>query len=312
MINDIFILITSLFLLIKGATLATKYSGHLAENFNLSKYTISFIIVAVISIIPETFIAINSALVGNPSFGLATLFGGNIADLTLVFFIIIILSGRNNLKIESKILKNHTAYPFILLVPILLGLNGHFSRVEGLTLIIIGIIFYYIAFKNGDNQELLPIDKNNNKYKNSLLLVFSMIILLVGSHFTVTSAVGLAGYLKINSILIGMFIVGLGTVLPELFYSLKAVKKRDDSLAIGDILGTVLADSTIVIGILALIRPFNFPQKIVYITGVFMVTASFILFRFMKTDRVITKKEAYSLLIFWILFIIVEFLINTY
>ena len=312
MILNVFILTASLFLLIRGATLATKYSTYLAESFNLSKYTVSFIIVAVISIIPELFIVINSALVGNSSFGLATLFGSNVADLTLVFFVIIILSGRKNLKIESKILKNHATYPFILMIPIILGLNGNFSRVEGLVLIIIGIIFYYIAFKNSDTLEVFPTDKNKKKYKNFFLLLLSMMALLAGSYFVVNSAVNLANYLGINSILIGMLVVGLGTTLPELFYSLRAVKKNDDSLAVGDILGTVLADATIVIGVLALINPFSFSPKIVYVTGVFMIVASFILFYFMKTNKIITRKEAYMLFTFWVMFAVVEFLINLY
>lgn len=122
--------------MIKGATLATKYAFQLAKSFHLSKYTVGFIVVAIISLLPEAFISINAALKGMPSFGLATLFGTSIADMTLIFGLIVLLSGRS-LKVESKILKNHAVYPFMLLTPLVLGLNGHFSRPEGLALIII-------------------------------------------------------------------------------------------------------------------------------------------------------------------------------
>ena len=142
------------------------------------------------------------------------------------------------------------------------------------------------------------------------MLLFSMAILLAGAHFTVTSATSLANYFGVSPILIGMLIVGLGTTMPELFFSLKSVKKRDDSLAVGDILGTVLADATIVVGILALISPFSFPQKIIYITGMFMVTASFVLFRFMRSGRILSRKEAYMLVAFWLVFVLVEFIVN--
>jgi cation:H+ antiporter len=98
--------------------------------------------------------------------------------------------------------------------------------------------------------------------------------------------------------------------MPELFFSLKCVKKKDDSLAIGDLLGTVLADATIVVGILALISPFTFPIKIIYVTGVFMVIASFLLFFFMHTGRNISKKEGLWLFLFWISFVVAEFLAN--
>jgi cation:H+ antiporter len=308
MLENLLILIVSLFFVAKGATLATKYSVFLAESCRLSKYVIGFIIIAVISILPETFVAINSALEGEPALGLGTLFGGNVADLTLVFAIIIFFSGRG-IKIQSVILKNNIVYPLLLLVPIILGLNGHFSRMEGLALIVIGSIFYFLAFKNGVSC-LPPKNNLDNRFKNLLLLIFSMAILLIASHFTVLSAMNLAHDLGIKPILIGVFIVGLGTVIPELLFSLKAVKKHDDSLAVGDILGTVLADATIVVGILALLSPFYFPPKIIYVTGLFMVVASFLVTYFMHTGRIISKKESKLLFLFWLFFILMEFLIN--
>lgn len=308
MISNLFIFIAAFFMVIKGATLSTKYAARLAESFRLSKYTVGFIIIAVMSVLPETFISLNAAIKGIPSFGLGMLFGSNVADLTLVFAIIIFFAGRN-LKVESKILKNRAVYPFILILPLILGLNGNFSRLEGAALILAGGIFYYLALKKGTSGAI-DLNKSSDRYKNLLILLGSMAIMLIGSHFTVISAVALANYYLVNPILIGMLIVGLGTTMPELFFSLESVRKKDDSLAVGDILGTVLADATIVVGILALIAPFSFPQKIIYITGAFMVTASFILFRFMKSERILSKKEALMLFAFWLLFIIVEVFAN--
>lgn len=307
-INELFIFILALFMVIKGSMMATNYAGRLAESFGLSKYTIGFIVVAIVSILPETFIAINSAIQGIPSFGLGMLFGSNIADLTFVFAIIIFYAGRG-LKIESKILKNNAVYPAMLLLPLILGLNGHFSRPEGMALILAGAIFYYIALRDGVDPTATLID-GKDKHKSLAMLLFSMIVLLAGAHFTVTSATSIAGELGISPILIGMLIVGLGTTMPELFFSLQSVRKGDDSLAVGDILGTVLADATIVVGIIALINPFFFPQKIIYITGFFMVLASSILFRFMHSGHTLTRKEARMLLFFWIAFVLIEFMIN--
>ena len=120
---------------IKSADFAIHYSTRLAESFKLSKYIVGFLIVAVISILPETFISVTSALEGIPSFGLGTLFGSNVADLTLVFAIVVLFAGRS-LKIESKIIKNRYLHIGIMSIPIILGLNGYFSRWEGLFLII--------------------------------------------------------------------------------------------------------------------------------------------------------------------------------
>ena len=186
MINNLFIFIVSLFMVIKGATLATKHASKLAENFHLSKYTVGFIIIALISILPETFIAIDSAIEGVPEFGLGVLFGGNVADLTLVFAIIILFAGRG-LKIESKILKNNKIFPLLLLLPIILGINGNFSRIEGLALIVTGGIFYYMSLRDGTDGVLIR-NEEKSRFKSSVMLLFSMGLILVGSHFTVTSA----------------------------------------------------------------------------------------------------------------------------
>ncbi|MDD5040026.1 MAG: hypothetical protein PHY34_02655 [Patescibacteria group bacterium] len=322
MVAQLLLFIVSLLLVVQGATLATKYSAKLAENFHLSKYILGFIIVALISILPETFISINAAIEGTPAFGLGTLFGSNIADLTLVFAILIIYA-RRGIKIESKVLKDVRLYPFFLMLPLLFGLNGHFSRIEGAGLFIAGCLFYYLVFRNGldttveaaENEGAVKsiahfFTKHKNKLKHAALLLFAMALLLLGSHYTVTSATAIAQSLNVTPILIGMLVVSLGTTMPELFYSLKSVKRKDDGLAIGDILGSVLADATIVVGILSFISPFSFPVKIVYITGAFMVVASFILLYFMRSNHTISKKEGYGLLAFWVLYVVVEFFSN--
>ena len=305
MINNIFIFIVSLVMVVHGATMATKHAVSLAKLARLSKYTIGLIVVAVISILPETFISVNAALRGESAMGLGLLLGSNIADLTLIFALLVFTAGRS-LKIESKIIKNHVVYPFVLLLPIILGMNGNFSRLEGLALIIFGVVFYYTALR-GDSENI-PIKKSTfkDKAKNIFYLLLSMAMLLVGSHFTVTSAVDMAEFLNITPVLIGMLVVSLGTTLPEFIFSLKAVKQKNDSLAVGDVLGTVLADATIVVGILALIRPFSFPQQMVYVTGIFMVLSSIMLFYFMKSGRYLTKREAFLLFCFWVLFVLIE------
>lgn len=308
MIISIIIFILSLLLIIRGATLATKYSSRLAKNLKLKKHVVGFIIVAFISILPEMFISINSALNGIPEFGLGTLFGSNVADLTLIFGILILFDGYG-IKIKSNILKNVKIYPLFLLFPAILGLNGYYSRLDGLLLIIAGVTFYYIIFKNNKNTS--DIERGTSNWiKNLLMLILSMTILLLGANLVVTSATHVATQLKISPIIVGLIIVSLGTTMPELFYSIQAIKKKDDDLAIGDILGSVLADATIVVGILAFIDPFYFPIKIIYITCVFMIISSLVLLKFMHSGKILSKKEGYLLLVFWMCYIIIEFLIN--
>lgn len=309
MIDQFFIFIVAMFMVIKGATMATTNSVYLAESYRLSKYVVGFIIVAVISILPETIISLSAALEGVPAFGLGTLFGSNVADLTLVFATIILIADRG-IKVESKILKNRAIYPFLITLPLILGIDGSFSRPEGVALIVTGFIFYYVTLMDGVDDKV-PSRSIENRLKHGIGLVFSLVVLMIGAYFTVASAVNIANYLGINPVLVGILVVGLGTTIPELFFSLKALQRNDDSLAIGDLLGTVLADATIVVGLLALVSPFSFPVIIIYTSGFFMVVAAFLIFRFMHSGHYLSKKEAYLSIIFWVIFVLVEFLGNT-
>ena len=311
MILQILIFAVSIFLIIRGATLSTRFSGRIAKSFNLSNYAVGFLIVAVISIIPETFVAINSAISGVPSMGLGTIFGSNIADLTLVFAIVVLVAGRS-LKIESKILKSNLIYPFFFLIPIALGIDGAYNRGEGLCLIIAGVIFYYLAFhQSQEGEEKKSKIKFDKKIKKDILyFVLSLLVLLVGSHFIVESGVKIAEYLTISPAVIGLFFIGLGTVIPELLFSISAVKKDQDSLAIGDLLGTVLADATILVGLIAFIKPFEFPIKIIYIAGIFMFAAAFMLYYLMRSGKILSKREGYLLILFWLIFVLMEVTIH--
>lgn len=302
-----FLLLVSLFVVVKSANFSIRYATRLAESLNLPKYIIGFTVVAVISILPETFVAITSSIEGIPAFGLGTLFGSNIADLTLVFALVVFLSGRK-LKIESRLIKNRFLHIGAIAVPIILGLDGYYSRLDAAILILIGILFYCIILKK--NLYIAKTDREKFRFKNIIFLLLSMSGLLIGSHFTVKYGVNLAYALHISPVLVGMLVVGLGTTLPELFFSVKAAKHHHDDLALGDILGTVIADATIVVGIIALISPFFFNLRIIYVTGTFMFLAIFLLFIFMKSDRSLSYKEAGLLLIFYFVFVISEFIVN--
>ena len=306
---DLLLFCFSLFIVVKAADFAMQSADKLAKSLNLSKYLIGFLLVAIISVLPETFIALSSAYQALPAFGLGVLFGSNVADLTLVLVIIIFVSSRP-LKIESQLIKNSSWYLSVLAVPIIFGLNGYYSRGEGLFLVLIGLLFYFFLLK----KDHLNKQKIKGKFlaRNFIALLFFMAVLLVASNFTVKFGINLANDLKINPILIGMLFVGLGTTLPELFFSLKAVKNKHYSLAMGDVLGTVITDAVIVVGLLAVIRPFAFNQRLVYVTAMFMLTAAILLFYFMKSGRVVSRKEAWFLLFYYLLFILVEFSVAHY
>jgi cation:H+ antiporter len=302
-------LIIALAIVIKSAEYAIRYSTKIANNLKIPKYIVGFLIVAIISALPETLIGIDSALQGTPSFGLGTLLGANVADLTIIFAIPIFLCSRC-LTVKSKIIKHFKLYIFMIALPVIFGFNGYYSRWEGIILVLAGFYFYYALFWR--NRESIVKNDGYFSWKYFSFLLLSMMVLLVGANFTVKFGVSLAESLNVHPIIVGLFFVGLGTTLPELLFSIKALKQKQDELAIGDIMGMVITDSTIVVGILALISPFAFNPRIIYITGSFMVLASIVLLYFMRTGKSLNKKEAIVLVLFYLLFVLAELFANRY
>jgi len=309
-ILNVILFLTFLFVLIKSADYAVRYSSRLAKIFRLSEFIVSFFIVAVISAFPEGTIAIISAFKGIPEFGLGALLGSNVADLALVFGIIALVSAKG-VRVKSQILKKDFFYLALLLFPVLLGLDGHFSRIDGILLVLAGLFFFLtLSVESKMFRKKFNNLKKGSLWKNLALLILSLAFLTASANYTIKFGVDFANELHIPSILIGLTVVSIGTCLPELLFSIRAVKKNHDELALGDILGTVITDATILIGIIAIINPFYFNPIIIYVTGAAMFIAGLLTVLFITTGKVLTRREGILLLLFYILYLITEIVVN--
>src|SRR5690606_273929 len=140
----------SLLFLIKSANLAIHYSNRLARSLRISSHVVGFLIIALISVLPETLISINSALQGVPAFGLGTLFGSNIADLTLILAIVIFCA--REIKVQKNILQMNNLFLLSFSTPLLFGFDGYYSRLDGLMLVVVGILFYFYILKKARKE----------------------------------------------------------------------------------------------------------------------------------------------------------------
>ncbi len=311
-IINLALFLLSLAILLKCVNYAIKYSSEMARIFSLPEFIISFFIIAIISILPESTISIISAFKGEPELGLGTLLGSNVTDLTLVLGLVALFSLKN-INVKSRILKNNFLYLLLLLFPIILGFDGRFSRVDGLILVLLGLIFLTKVYTDSrPHYKKFKKIKEDNAPKTIFLLILSIIIILISAFFTVKFAINFANDIHLPVVLIGLTILAIGTCLPELVFSLKAIKKNHGELALGDIMGTVIIDATIILGIVALISPFDYNLPNIYVTGSALFLAGLFVTRFMKSDKSLSKVEGLLLIIFYILFILVEFFVNNF
>jgi len=262
---------------------------------------------------PETTVSIISAIKGIPEFGFGALLGSNVADLTLVFAIITLLSVNGGISIKSSILKNDYYYIILLAFPLLLGLDGYFSRIDGIILVLSNIIFLFTIFKENKvfskifNKKIIQ-DKTLSQ--NFTFLIISLIILLFSAYFSVKYGINFANDINIPAIIISLTVVAIGTCLPELMFSIRAVRNKHEYLALGDILGTVIIDATMMLGIVILINPFYIEQILVIVTAGSMLIAGIILIAFIDSKNILSKKEAIVLLILYVLYILLELYVN--
>lgn len=310
MILNLILFIVFLALLLRSAEYSIKYSSKVAGILKIQEFVVSFFIVALISAIPEATISIISAVKGTPELGFGTLLGSNIADLTIVFGIVALFS-INGIKIESKILKNNFSYLILLSFPLILGIDGRFSRADGLILIILGSLFFLKIYRDSKKfSKEFKEKRAGSLTRNLIFLILSILILLVSAYLTVEFATNFAYKINLSPLIIGATIIALGTCLPELIFAVKAIKQNKDDLAMGDILGNVITDATIILGIIALISPFNYSlNNILFISGSLIVAGLFIII-FMKTNKSISKIEGVVLIFIYIVFLFIEFLIN--
>lgn len=305
---ELFLLVAALAVLGKTSSWAVRSSVSLSHVLGIPKLVVSFLVVTAISVLPETVISILSALRGVPSLGLGTLLGSNVADLTFVFGIVALLS-RKPLKVESNFISKDYLFLAFLLLPLILGFTGHYSRFDGVILIVSSILFGLVMLETArrTHEKKLTVPNHMSLARAAAVLALSLVFMGTAAHIVVTQGELVATRLFLSPALIGLLVVALGTTLPELLFSVRAVRQSQASLALGDIMGTVIVDATFVLGITAVISPFSFNPRLIIVTGTFMLLAGLFSLGLLRSGKELTKQEGMLLLVFYALFIMIEF-----
>jgi cation:H+ antiporter len=138
-----------------------------------------------------------------------------------------------------------------------------------------------------------------------LLLLVGVLLLLIGGDFLVKSAASLAKKLNISPFLIGVTVVSFGTSAPELIESIKAAFNGSSGIAIGNVIGSNVANLALVLGITVLIRPVVLDSKKLRFAWFAMLVASLMFFGF-SLDGMLDRLDGFFLITGLILFLILS------
>jgi len=121
----------------------------------------------------------------------------------------------------------------------------------------------------------------------------------------------MAVFFGIPTVVIGTVLVALGTNLPEIIFSIKAVRMGHKNMVLGNLMGSVIFNSTLVLGATVLIAPLRIFALSPYVVGIIFTALTVLFFRlFVKSNQSISKKEALLLLAIYLTFIVTQFVLS--
>ena len=295
--------------LILGSRLAIKSLVAMSRHYGVPEFVISFLLVGVVAILPELSIGINSALAGKPSFGLGVIFGSNIADLTLIVGLVALASG--GIHIHKFAHRQLRIFAVATLLPVLLLIDGELSKFDGGVLVACFIAYVMFMFSERKRWRAKFVKKERtNIFQEIAVLVFALIVLFAAGNFITDNALALSAELAAPLFFIGIM-VAIGTCLPELNFAIQAARSKHEELGFGDIIGNVLADCMLTVGIIAIISPIRpaFPA-LALISGTIMFGCmALLIFLFRKNSR-ITRNQGFGLVLLYLLIVLSQLIVE--
>lgn len=303
---DFVIFIISMGALIYGADFIIKESERIALHFEISHFVIGATLVALGTSLPEMAASMIASYHGKSDLAVANVIGSVSFNITLVLGIVFFIARKMNPKRDLFALDSAWILMPVI-VFLLMSIDGHISRVEGfLFLFLIGAyVFFLFSDTKDDLEKEIDTDLEKEKFNWSRtipLLIIGFFLTIGGANYVVESASNIARMFGVSEWLIGLFLISLGTSLPELVVSIVAARKGNADMSIGNIIGSNVANFSVVLGGASLISPLLVNLKLNYFDISIMVAASVTLLLILA-NKLYNKAGGIFLLLILALFI---------
>ncbi|MDF1880461.1 calcium/sodium antiporter [Sulfurimonas sp. MAG313] len=301
---DFIIFFTAMSALIYGADFIIKESERIALHFNISHFVIGATLVAFGTSLPEMAASMIASYHGKSDLAVANVIGSVSFNITLVLGLVFFMAKDMNPS-RDLFAKDSAWIIMPVVIFLLMSFDGILSRVEGFLFLF--LMLAYILFLFSSSKEDLEIDAELSKekfnwIKTLALLSIGFILTIGGANFVIDSGSNIARMFGVSEWLIGLFLISFGTSLPELVVSLVAIKKGNADLSIGNIIGSNVANFSMVLGGASLLAPLSISLKNNAFDISIMVAASIALLLILA-NKLYNKAGAVFLLLILALFI---------
>lgn len=301
-IIQIVLLLVGFVCLIKGSDLFVDGASSIASLLKVPTVIVGLTIVALGTSAPEAAVSITSSLTGSNAMAVSNVIGSNMFNLLMVIGVSALIS---ELLMEKDVLDKDL--PFLVGITILFAafifIGWEISSLEGMILLIVMIVYLFLlirsAFKSGTTNY---VDKPKLTTTRSVIyILIGLAGIVLGGDLVVDSASEIAIALGMSETLVGLTIVAIGTSLPELVTSITALKKGENQLVIGNVIGSNIFNILFVLGASSAISAIPIDPSML-IDVIFMVIVTVICFIFGKTQDKYDKKEGAILILLFVFY----------
>ena len=293
------IFVIAMGVLIWGAELLINQSERIALKFKIPEFIIGATLIALGTSLPEMAASIAASINNKPDIAIANVIGSNILNITMVLSSVFIISKK--ITPERDFFAKDSTWALVpVLVFILMIIDGVISRFDAILLLLLMgayLLFLLQDAKNMPEENLEDLDESTFSWIKVVPILFAGVILvIVGAHFTVESASEIARDFGISEWIIGIIMVSIGTSLPELVVSISAAVRGKVDMAIGNIIGSNMANTTVVLGAAALANPMSIDTS-AYIFDIATMIVATLLLVFITANKLYNKSAGISLII---------------
>ena len=304
------LLIVGFVFLIKGSDFFVDGASSVASLLKIPTIIVGLTIVAFGTSAPEAAVSITSSLTGSNAMAVSNVIGSNLFNILMVIGISALLG---DLLMEKSVLNKDL--PFLvgitLLLAIFIFIGWNIANIEGIILLLILICYIFYLVKNArKSKDANVVEKAKlTPLKSAIFIIVGLAGIVVGGDLVVNSASNIAIALGMSETLVGLTIVAIGTSLPELVTSLTALKKGENQLVIGNVIGSNIFNILFVLGASSAIS--QIPLDPSMMTDVlFMVGVTILCFIFGKTQEKYDKKEGIILVSLFVIYMAFAILRN--
>ena len=305
---DYIIFVVSLTVLIYGADIIINQSEKIALRFGISEYIIGATLIAFGTSLPEMAASINASIHGKAELAVSNIIGSNIINITLVIGVVLLISKKINPD-RDFFAKDSSWALFPVLIFVAIVFDNQITRVSGIAMLM--LMFAYILFllNHQDNamgmvedEDLEDAKKDFNLIKTTALLIVGFITVIYGADYTISSASNIAKSFGVSEWIVGVILVAFGTSLPELIVSIMAAKSGKADMAIGNVIGSNMANISVALAGAAIANPIYLDFSKYTFDIVVLVIATFMLV-FITANKMYSKPAGISLLVLLTIFL---------